>query len=71
MLKPSAATEAFGSGAMSATSGLAAIVFNVVDMERVEMQVKKNNVGHARRPGRVIVPPAAGQGAWFRFEVGT
>ena len=47
---------------------LRAIVFDVPSLEAVETVLKTGNIGYEIRADRVVVQPAAGQGAIFAFE---
>ncbi|MEI5680389.1 MULTISPECIES: VOC family protein [unclassified Mesorhizobium] len=66
---PAGLKAAFGVEAPSASSlQLAAIVFGVKDLARTEALFIANAVDYHRRGSRLIVTPAAGQGAILAFE---
>ncbi len=47
---------------------LAAIAFSAGDTASLESRLVDNDIPHLRRDRRIVVPPAAGQGATFIFE---
>jgi hypothetical protein len=66
---PAGLKAAFGVEAPSVSSlRFAAIVFGVKDLARTEALLIADAVDYHRRGSRLIVPPAAGQGAIFAFE---
>lgn len=50
---------------------LAAVIFGVADPAAAEKLFKANAISYERRDDRILVPPAAGQGAIFVFEATT
>lgn len=50
---------------------LAAAIFGVADLAAAEKLFKANAISYERRDHRILVPPAAGQGATFVFEATT
>lgn len=50
---------------------LAAAIFSVADLAAAEKLFKKNAISYERRDDRILVQPAAGQGATFVFEATT
>lgn len=50
---------------------LAAVIFGVADLAVAEKLFKANAISYERRDDRILVPPAAGQGATFVFEATT
>jgi hypothetical protein len=65
---PSGFEGRFGIPAEPAPLRFSAIVFGVGDIGLVETRLVAGNIRHHLRDGRVVVPPAAGQGAAFVFE---
>lgn len=69
VLTPAALRSSFGIGVdENETSRLRAIVFYTPDLTVAERLLARNNVAFERRGDRIIVAPAAGQGAHFIFE---
>jgi hypothetical protein len=78
---PNAAIAAMTPAAIEAELGIAigaapsprlvAIVFGVADLSAAQAHFKSRQIAHAGRNGRLVVPPAAGQGAVFAYEVST
>ena len=77
---PNAAIAAMTPAAIEAELGIAArrrtvaaagraSIFGVADLSAAEACFKSAGIGYVRRNGRLVVPPAAGQGAVFAFEV--
>ena len=76
---PNAALVAMAPAAVEAELGVAvgaapsprlvAIQFGVADLSAAAACFKSAGIGHVSRNGRLVVPPAAGQGAVFAFEV--
>lgn len=50
---------------------LAGVIFGVADLADSERLFKANAISYERRDDRILVPPAAGQGATFVFEATT
>ncbi|MCV3241506.1 VOC family protein [Mesorhizobium sp. ZC-5] len=59
--------------AASAGNGLqlAGVIFGVADLVAAEKLFKANAISYERRDRKILVPPAAGQGATFVFEATT
>jgi Glyoxalase-like domain len=69
-MTPAAVEAELGVAAGAVSSPrLVAIQFGVADLSAAETCFKSAGISYVRRDGRLVVPPAAGQGAAFAFEV--
>jgi hypothetical protein len=70
VMTPAAIEAELGVGIAAISSPrLVALIFGVAGLSAAEACFKSGQIAYVRRQNRLVVPPAAGQGAVFAFEV--
>jgi hypothetical protein len=68
IITPAALEQTFGIAADRSSLLPVGIVFRVADLAHTEVLLRAGQIVFERRSGRLVVPPAPGQGATFVFE---